>query len=106
MKVLIVEPGKAPKTAEIENTLSAKQAIVGGQIEMVSPPNHQDDAVLICNEEGKFIGLEMNRVICLKDGTPYDIICGPFLICRAPADSEDFESLTDTQIKIYSKMYS
>ena len=28
MKVLIVEPGKNPRTAEIENTLSAKQAIV------------------------------------------------------------------------------
>ena len=106
MKVLIVEPGREPRTAEIENTLSAKQAIVGGLIEMVSPPNHPDDAVLICNEEGKLFGLEMNRVICLEDGTPYDIICGPFIICRAPADSEDFESLTDVQIETYSKMYS
>ena len=75
-------------------------------IETVSPPNHPDDAVLICNEEGKLLGLEMNRMICLADGTPFDIICGPFIICRAPTDSDEFEGLTDSQIEIYSKMYN
>lgn len=106
MKVLLVEPGQKPRQAEIENSLEAKQAAVGGLIEIVSPPNHPDDAVLICNEEGKLIGLEPNRKICIENGTPYDIICGPFLICRAPADSEDFEDLTDEQISLYTKMYS
>lgn len=106
MKVLIVEPGQYPRPAEIETSLEAKQAIVGGLIEMVSPPIHQDDAVLICNEEGKILGLKPNRMICLEDGTPYDMICGNFLICRAPADSEDFEGLTDEQMSLYTKMYS
>lgn len=106
MKVLIIEPGQAPKPVEIENSLEAEQAVVGGLIEVVSPPNHPDDAVLICNEEGKLLNLEMNRMICLEDGTPYDIICGPLIICRAPVDSDEFEGLTDSQIETYSKMYS
>lgn len=106
MKVLLVEPGQKPRSVEIENSLEAKQTAVGGLIEVVSPPNHPDDAVLICNEEGKLIGLKPNRKICLDNGTPYDIICGTFFICRAPADSEGFEELTEEQIALYTKMYS
>ena len=30
MKVLIVEPGKYPREADIEHTLEAEQAVVGG----------------------------------------------------------------------------
>ena len=33
MKVLIVEPGKYPCEADIEHTLEAEQAVVGGTIE-------------------------------------------------------------------------
>ena len=32
MKVLIVEPGKYPREADIEHTLQAEQKIVGGAI--------------------------------------------------------------------------
>ena len=35
MKVLIVEPGKYPREADIEHTLEAEQAVVGGTIEAV-----------------------------------------------------------------------
>lgn len=69
IKVLIVEPGKEPREAEIENTLSAQQAVVGGMIEAIYP---WDDPVgLICNEEGKLMGLPLNRSL---EG--YDIIAG------------------------------
>lgn len=34
MKVLIVEPGKYPREADIEHTLEAEQAVVGGTIEL------------------------------------------------------------------------
>lgn len=37
MKVLIVEPGKYPREAEIEHTLQAEQKIVGGMIQAVYP---------------------------------------------------------------------
>ena len=106
LRTLIVEPGKTPRVAEIEDSLEAKQKIVGGLIEPVFPPNHKDDVCLVCNEEGKLNGLPWNRPIRLEDGMIYDIIAGPFLILRAPIDSEDFESLTDEQIEIYMHMYA
>lgn len=105
LKVLVIEPNEAPRVEQIEDTLEAKQKLVGGLIEMVTPPKHQDDAVIICNEEGKLTGLPFNRPICLEDGTPYDVIAGTFFLCRAPWDSEDFESLSDLQIEAYSRMY-
>jgi hypothetical protein len=29
----------------------------------------------------------------------YDVVVGPFFLCRAPADSEDFEGLTEEQVE-------
>ena len=106
MKVLVVEPDRKPRVADIGEELSDKQKVVGGLIEMVCPPSHPDDACLICNEEGKFNGSMPNRPICLEDGTVYDIVFGTFFICRAPEDSEDFESLSDEQISYYSRLYA
>ena len=106
MKVLIVEPEKAPKLAYIENELEAMQDVVGGLIQTVKPPQFKDDAIIVCNDEGKLLGLQPNAFICYEDGTPYDYICGTFFICRAPIDSEDFESLTDTQMNDYFWMYA
>ena len=106
MRVLVVEPNREPRVAEIEDTLKANQDIVGGLIEMACPPSHFDDAVIICNEEGKNRGLLPNRLLYLRSGKPYDIVFGTFFICRAPMDSEDFQSLTDKQIDFYSEMYA
>lgn len=47
MKVLIVEPGQYPRETEIEKSLAAEQAIVGGLIECVYP--WQDNACIVCN---------------------------------------------------------
>ena len=49
MKVLIVEPGKYPREADIEHTLEAEQAVVGGTIEAVYP--WRDSACIVCNAE-------------------------------------------------------
>ena len=46
MKVLIVEPGKYPREADIEHTLEAEQAVVGGTIEAVYP--WRDSACIVC----------------------------------------------------------
>lgn len=47
MKVLIVEPGKYPREADIEHTLEAEQAVVDGTIEAVYP--WKDNACIVCN---------------------------------------------------------
>ncbi len=59
--VLLVEPGKYPREVKIENTLETMQEIVGGYIEKYMP--FDDEVAIICNEEGKMNGAELNRAI-------------------------------------------
>ena len=100
MKVLVVEPQKPCHVQEIEN-LADMQQLVGGDIEAVYP--FQDSAALVCNAEGKLLGLPMNRPLLDEDRLPYDIICGTFFI--AGLGQEDFVSLTDEQIQRYKSLY-
>ena len=100
MKVLVVEPQKPCRVQEIES-LADMQQIVGGDIEAVHP--FQDSAALVCNAEGKLLGLPMNRPLLDEDRLPYDIICGTFFI--AGLGQEDFVSLTDEQIQRYKSLY-
>ena len=57
MKAIRKKPGCAPEVIEVENTLKALQAEVGGYIETVTIAS---DAVVICNEEGRLCGLPYN----------------------------------------------
>lgn len=101
IKVLVVEPEKAPRLDYIDNELEAMQAVVGGLIQTVKPPQFRDDAIIVCNEEGKLLDLPLNMPLIDVNGNIYDFIVGTFFICRAPENSEDFESLTDEQINKY-----
>ena len=74
MKVLIVEPGKYPREADIEHTLEAEQAVVGGTIEAVYP--WRDSACIVCNDNGIAENLPLNRML-----GDYDIIHGTFFVC-------------------------
>ena len=85
MDVLIVEPEKAPRMANISGDLESLQKAVGGYIEAVYP--YDDPVAIVCNEEGKLIGLPLNRK--LED---YDIIAGTFIVCGL--GEEDFDSMT------------
>ena len=104
-KILIVEPYKKPFAIEADCSLEAMQSIVGGWIEVTKPPLHDDDAIIVCNEEGKLRGLTPNRKLHHRDGVLYDVIWGTFFIINAPSDSDDFASLTDEQIDKYTEMY-
>ena len=88
LRVLRVEPGKMPEEKEIGADLKSLQAEVDGMIECV---HMEDGSILVCNEEGKLNGMEMNRR--LGD----DIICGPFFLVGDDGEG-DFISLTDSQI--------
>lgn len=61
ISVILIEPDKYPKVIEIEDTLEAMQAIVEGDIEEYMP--FADDVAIICNEEGKMNGMQLNRAI-------------------------------------------
>lgn len=95
---LLVKPYELPEKIEIENTLEAKQHLVGGYIECVYLPN-DESVVLICNEEGKINGMKLNRDI------GHDIIAGPFLILGDDYENGDFKSLTDDQILRYKMRF-
>ena len=77
------------------------QAAVGGCIQAVYP--FEDPVAIICNEEGKLNGSELNR--CLRDdeGQIYDILAGDFLITGLTED--DFGSLTPEQMQKFEKMF-
>ena len=100
MKVLVVEPQKPCRVQEIES-LPDMQQLVGGDIEAVYP--FQEPVALVCNSEGKLLGLPMNRPLLDKDYLPYDIIRGTFFV--AGLGQQDFVSLTDEQIQRYKSLY-
>ena len=86
INVLLIEPGKYPKQIEIEDTLEAMQETVGGYIEEYMP--FDDEVAIVCNEEGKMNGAELNRAIYSDDKEILDIIAGKFFIAYAPIESE------------------
>ena len=91
LRVIHVEPGKRASIIEIEDKLEAMQKLVGGMIEEYMP--WEDDVAVICNDEGKMLGLHLNRGIRGEDGQLQDIIAGDFFLCYAPIESEKFLSL-------------
>jgi len=97
MDVLIVEPEKVPRMASITGDLNSLQQVVGGHIEAVYP--YDDPVAIVCHEEGKLIGLPLNRK--LED---YDIIAGTFIICGL--GEEDFDSLTPELAEKYREKFA
>ena len=104
MRVLIVEPERRPEVKEIDGSLKAMQEIVGGLIQPI-PLIGDPDTVLVCNDEGKILNLPANRGLRDETGQIYDIVCGTFFICGAPADCDHFTSLTSEQIDRYRERF-
>lgn len=95
IRVLKVEPGRPPEEVTIPNTLEALQSAVSGYIEAL---DLDSDAVLLCNEEGKLLGLPANRRV---NG---DTIAGTFLIVGS-ADG-DFCSLSEEDMAYYDREFA
>ena len=83
MRVVMVEVGRNACEMELEDSLASMQHAVGGLIQAVYEPGGRN-AALICNEEGKLLGLPLNRALRDEEGEIYDIIVGTFFICGAP----------------------
>lgn len=101
IKVLKVEPDKAPELIEMPNELEAMQAIVGGYIEVFPLA---DDVAIVCNEEGKINGLQLNRPI-YHNGRIVEIIAGTFFITGDDISIGEFVSLTEEQIAQYKEQF-
>lgn len=100
MRVLVAEPMKPCYVQEIDG-LDDMQRIVGGEIEATYP--FMEPVAVICNAEGKLLGLPYNRPLLDDSGLPYDIVCGTFFM--AGLGAEDFVSLTAEQIQRYKDFY-
>ena len=101
IRVVMVEPQKEAYITEIGSTLSDMQQAVGGYIEGFYP--FEDMVCIVCNEEGKINGLDLNRAMRDEDGHIYDIIAGPFFICDC--SGENFGSLSPEMAKKYQEMF-
>lgn len=95
LRILMVEPQKAPYEASIPHELTAMQQTVGGLIEVV---RNGDGTLLVCNEEGKLLGMEGNRRI------PGDVLAGPFFVVGDAG--ETFRSLTEEELVRYKKRFA
>ena len=101
IRVLKVAPLARPSVCYLENELSSLQKAVSigadyvGLIEII---DLDEEACLLCNEEGKLIGLMPNRRI--KD----DIICGVFYVTGQDR-AGNLISLSEDQIRHYSERF-
>lgn len=102
IKVLVFEPKTKPYIKEIEDTLEAKQEIVGGLIE---PIHWFDDVIIVANEEAKLINKNpANFIIENESGVIVDIIHGSAFICCDAG--EDFGSITNELVKKYESYFT
>ena len=97
MRIVYVEPHHPAFEAEIPHEYEAESKAVGGLIEVVG---NGDETCIVCNDEGKLIGMEGNRH--LDNGV--SIIAGPFFVCGETLD--DFRSLTDEETQKYLERFS
>ena len=101
LTVLVVEPMKEPYVKEIDPGLHALQAEVGGDIAASYP--FDDPVGLVLNDEGKLIGLDLNRSLRDEHGEIYDIVAGTFLVVGL--GSESFASLSPDMIQKYTEQF-
>ena len=94
LKIIFKEVGKKPIVMEIDDTLEAKQELVGGLIEIVP---YKDDLILVCNEEGKIINLKPNLQF------DYDYIAGNCFVVGDDYQNSGFKSIKNSQIEYIKK---
>lgn len=99
IKVLIVEPNKLPRVEVIDNNLKTKEELVGGYVEYLYR-NYFPNIIIVCNKEGKMLGLPFNRDI------GGDIVAGTFIILGEDPEKGENISLTDSQIEKYQQLFN
>ena len=103
IRVIMLRPGKRATVEVIDASLSGMQEIVGGYIQAVYP--FDDPVAIVCNEEGKLDGLEMNRALRDEDGDIYDVLCGTAFLCGLTADNfgDMPEELTEKYLRLFGQ---
>lgn len=99
MKVLLVKPFENPQVIDIKDELEVLHELVGGYIECIAIDRGVD---IVCNDEGKLMGLPLNRPLYINNKI-VDFISGDFFIVGVRGC--EFESLSDAMIKKWTETY-
>lgn len=83
--VVLVEPGKLARIAEVGTSLAELQAAVDGNIQAFYP--YEEQVCIVCDDEGKLFGKPLNRAVYGEDGAIMDIIAGTFFVCDCSTPS-------------------
>ena len=62
-----------------------------------------DPVAIVCNDEGKLLGLPMNRALRDEHGQTYDVVAGNFLVVGL--GEEDFASLSPELAQKYEQFF-
>lgn len=99
INILVVEPGKPPRPAQVEYSLETLAQIVGGEPAMGCFLPQR--VMLIYNEDARRQGLPPNR--CNPSGN--ECISGTFLLCGL-SDTEGFCSLSPAQQAEFQRYFA
>lgn len=83
IKAIVIEPGKKPVLAEVKNELKEFQRLVGGYIQTITFGRD----IVICNEDGRLLGLEPCATVHGVDFVGTIVIVG--------RDGEEFTDVTE-----------
>ena len=100
--MLKIAPGQYPQQVEINNTLKDLQQEKGGSIG-ASYPFANDPVAIVYNDDGKLMGLPLNRALRDENGQMYDAIAGDFLVVGL--GEEDFVSLSPELAQKYEEHF-
>ena len=101
VKILVVRPNEEPVVELLSGDYRDIQKVVDGMFQVVY---YCEPDLLVCNEEGKLLELEPNRVI-YQDGEAIDVLHGTFFIC-ADDEEGDFKSLSEEAIEFYKEKFA
>lgn len=101
LDVLLVKPNEYPQKVTIGAELKDLQEAVGGTITATYP--FTDPVAIVCNDEGKLLGLPMNRVLRDEHGQTYDVLTENFLVVGL--GKEDFASLSPELAQKYEQHF-
>ena len=102
LDVLLVKPNEHPRNVSIGAELEDLQQAVGGSIG-ASYPFADDPIAIVYNDDGKLMGLPLNRALWDEDGLMYDVIAGTFLVVGL--GEEDFVSLSPELAQKYEEEF-
>lgn len=101
IKVLALLPMELPKEIDLDNTLEAMQKFVGGLIECITLSDTGSEVTLVCNDEGKLLGLPLNRP--LWDGA--DVLAGPGFLAGCDNEGNQPQSFLPYSLLVRRQCY-